>query len=367
MLKPEESATRQTRLADMGAVRVQGPDAIKFLQGQLSNDVARLAADKSVLAGLHNPQGRAIALLRLVLAGPEEILAIVPRELAASVAARLAKFVLRAKVKITDVSSEWDVAGVQLDGIAEGAADASVGAARRDEDGRLWVCVDGARAARATSRWLVAGGATAQQAEPRGPKADASLHVGSPTPSPSRDEWHALDIAAGLPQVYAATTEAFVAQMLNLDLIDGIAFDKGCYTGQEVIARAHYRGKVKRRMQRFRTREPAKLAPGDAGTLGDGRTFKVVDAVQLSDGRCEFLGVTTVDAGEEAGEAAVSAPAVAAASGADSAAVGAPDASDSGSAAVGAGIAKPSMPLSSASEHPLVQAEQLDLPYSLPA
>jgi tRNA-modifying protein YgfZ len=359
MLKPEESAIRRSRLADMGVVRVQGVDAIKFLQGQLSNDVSRLAANKSVLAGLHNPQGRAIALLRLVLAGAEEILAIVPRELAASVTARLGKFVLRAKVKITDVSAEWDVAGVQLGGIAEGLAAAPVGAARRDGEGRVWVCVDGGgapvsadacpshvpnAAPPATSRWLVVSRATAQRAEPRGADSDASLHVGSPIASLSRDEWHALDIASGLPQVYAATTEAFVAQMLNLDLVDGIAFDKGCYTGQEVIARAHYRGKVKRRMQRFRTREPAKLSPGDAGTLGDGRTFKVVDAVQLSDGRCEFLGVTTFDAGDEGGEAAASTPTT-------------PAAVDAGASAL----------LASASEHPLVSAEQLALPYSLPA
>src|SRR6185503_15087638 len=70
MLKPVDGAARQTRLADMGVVRAQGADAIKFLQGQLSNDVERLTAEASVLAGLHNPQGRAIAVLRLVLAGP---------------------------------------------------------------------------------------------------------------------------------------------------------------------------------------------------------------------------------------------------------------------------------------------------------
>ncbi len=112
----------------------------------------------------------------------------------------------------------------------------------------------------------------------------------------------ALDIADGVPQVYATTSEAFVAQMLNLDVLDGIAFDKGCYTGQEVIARAHYRGKVKRRMQRFRTLTPlpagAALKPADSGTLNDGRSFKVVDAVLLADGRCEFLAVAPVASGE---------------------------------------------------------------------
>src|SRR5690606_5756813 len=101
------NAARRTRLVDTGAVRVQGADAVKFLQGQVSNDVTRLTADRSVLAGLHNAQGRAIAVLRLVLAGPDDILALVPRELAAAVAARLGKFVLRSKVKISDASAEW--------------------------------------------------------------------------------------------------------------------------------------------------------------------------------------------------------------------------------------------------------------------
>jgi folate-binding protein YgfZ len=378
MLKPVDTARPPTRLADMGVVRAQGGDAVKFLQGQVSNDVARLTADRSVLAGLHNAQGRAIALLRMVLAGPEEILAILPRELAAPVAARLAKFVLRAKVKISDASDEWEIAGVEVSGIAEALTEASVGAARRDEDGRVWVCVateggpdvanaaasardaasagdarsaGGTDSARASaSRWLVASRATAQQAEPRGAEASAALHVGSPMPSTSPNEmtptdWHAADIAAGLPQVYAATTESFVAQMLNLDLLDGIAFDKGCYTGQEVIARAHYRGKVKRRMQRFRTREPAKLAAGDAGTLSDGRSFKVVDAVQLEDGRTEFLAVTNFGAAD-----------LGVAAGVGAAAVGSAGASNAGG-----DDATP------ASEAMTVNAEQLPLPYSLPA
>ena len=99
--------------------------------------------------------------------------------------------------------------------------------------------------------------------------------------------------------VYAATSEQFVAQMLNLDVLNGISFTKGCYTGQEVIARAHYRGRVKRRMQRFRTLSPAQLAVGDTGKLRDGRGFRVVEAASLADGRCEFLAVAPVGAGDD--------------------------------------------------------------------
>jgi folate-binding protein YgfZ len=203
----------------LGAVRVHGPDALAFLQGQLSNDVMQLSAAQPMLAGLHNPQGRAIAVLRLFLVAPDEVLAVLPRELVTAVIARLSKFVLRSKVKLSE-------------------AEAPV------EEQRL------------------------------------------------------QDIQQGIPQVYAATSEAFVAQMLNLDAVGGISFEKGCYTGQEVIARAHYRGRVKRRMQRFRSVSEIVLAPGDSGALRDGRPFRIVDAAPLPDGRSEFLAVVPVASGE---------------------------------------------------------------------
>jgi tRNA-modifying protein YgfZ len=217
---------------DLGAVRVQGADAVRFLQGQLSNDVALLSPGHPLLAGLHNPQGRVIALLRLMLVGADDVLALLPRELAAPVAARLAKYVLRAKAKVTDASDEPQMSGLMSD-------------LTLDEISR------------------------------------------------------AARIAAGLPQVYGATSEQFVAQMLNLDLLNAISFTKGCYTGQEVIARAHYRGRVKRRMQRFRTLAAAQLAVGDAGKLRDGRSFRVVDATSLADGRCEFLAVAPTGQGDD--------------------------------------------------------------------
>jgi hypothetical protein len=121
--------------------------------------------------------------------------------------------------------------------------------------------------------------------QPTGPSSLPAL------PGASATDWQLGVIADGEPQVYAATSEEFVAQMLNLDALDAIAFDKGCYTGQEVIARAHYRGRVKRRMQRFLSRAPTRLQPGDAGILGDRRSFKVVQAAQHADGRAEFLAV----------------------------------------------------------------------------
>jgi tRNA-modifying protein YgfZ len=267
-------------LQDSGIVRVSGTDAVKFLQGQLSNDIAKLSAQQSLLAGYHNPQGRTIAVLRLVQWNADDILISVPRELAGAVAARLAKYVLRAKARVADESAAWRVVGLIDAGPADGADSATdlpitVGTQGRSAD-TLFV-----RVGDQPPRWLAISPAGATS-----PSLDY-------TPV-DRATWQRLEVAAGQPHVYAATSEEFVAQMLNLDCVGGIAFDKGCYTGQEVIARAHYRGRVKRRMQRFVSREPCQLSPGDSGQLADGRTFKVVLSAPLADGRCDFLAVASM-------------------------------------------------------------------------
>jgi tRNA-modifying protein YgfZ len=215
-----------------GALVFRGPDAAKFLQGQLSADVEKLAPGTATLAGLHNPQGRIVALLDLSRTSDEEIIASLPRDLVPAVGARLRKYVLRARVRIEEMA----------------------------------------------------------QAQP--------------VPDPL------AAIRAGLPEVYTATSEAFVAQMLNLDLLGAIAFDKGCYTGQEVIARAHYRGRVKRRMQRWRNAGGPLLSPGDSARAADGRSLNVVRVARLPDGGQEILAVGVFSAtGEPAPAMETPAPA----------------------------------------------------------
>src|SRR5271170_7712385 len=210
-------------LPSLGVLRARGADALSFLQGQLSNELSLLAPQRSLLAGYHNPQGRVIALLRLVELAPTDVLAIFPRELVAAVVQRLAKFILRSKVALSDESARWSISGL----IAANAARAgSPGTALPEGvnavariDAAITVCI-----AREPSRWLCVGAAD-QPAVPL----EASPAVAA--------AWQRLAVAAGEPQVYASTCEEFVAQMLNLDLIGAIAFGKGCYTGQEVIAR----------------------------------------------------------------------------------------------------------------------------------
>ncbi len=284
-------------LDDLGMLRVQGPDATRFLQGQLSNDMAALSAERSLLAGYHSPQGRVIAILRLVWLAAEDFLVILPRELAPTVAARLLKFVLRAKVKIGDQSSAWRATGLAGPATPESDQPGAVVQSSAlelapDPNGQttqgasIFVCVGNA-----PPRWLTLSPVDSPVNEVR----EVPLGIKG-----VRDKWRQLDIAAGLPQVYAATSEEFVAQMLNLDVLNAISFDKGCYTGQEVVARAHYRGRVKRRLQRFSTHAAVQLVAGSAGKLADGRAFKVVDAVRLDDGRCEFLAVAPLLVAETA-------------------------------------------------------------------
>jgi folate-binding protein YgfZ len=243
------------RLEDFGVLRFVGADARKFLQGQLSNDLARLSPGTILRAGLHNPQGRTVALLWLAARAENEILAVLPRELAETVASQLRKYLLRSKLLISDESVSTALFGAWAHGARSGPAQG-------------WALAD--------DRAVLI--ADAQAPEPA-------------TARMTREQWRALDIAAGQPQVYAATSAQFVAQMLNLDCIDAVSFTKGCYTGQEVIARAHYRGRVKRRMQRFESLQACVLNPGDSGRLADGRAYRVVEALQRPDGCCEFLAV----------------------------------------------------------------------------
>jgi folate-binding protein YgfZ len=113
----------------------------------------------------------------------------------------------------------------------------------------------------------------------------------------TRADWERADIAAGLPQIYTATSEAFVAQMLNLDLLGAIAFDKGCYTGQEVIARAHYRGRVKRRLQRWHASGATTPRADDSARTVEGRALTVVRAAPALDGGWDLLAVGTFASG----------------------------------------------------------------------
>ncbi len=253
---------------------------MSFLQGQLTNDTSLLAAKGALLAGYLNPQGRVLALVHL-LPHSSGTLAILPRELRQPIAERLRKFVLRAKVKIDDPGDSLVVYGYHGAHALEraGMPVPQAGAAYLEQDG-----IGVGRVAHDPQRyWVVA---------PAQPVAAAEADVES--------QWRRADVAAGLPQVYGVTSEAFVAQMLNLDLLDGISFKKGCYTGQEIVARTQHLGRIKRRL--FRLGLPrGTWQVGDEVQLSDGRQARLTEVVDAAAGS-EALAVLAVEAADPTGE-----------------------------------------------------------------
>ncbi|MET0282604.1 MAG: hypothetical protein ABW278_15965 [Steroidobacteraceae bacterium] len=248
-----------TDLDDFAVIAVRGPDAMAFLQGQMSQDLGLLPARGSLLAGLHNPQGRVLAVLRLLYLGEDHLLLLLPAAVSQAVQQLLGRYVLRAKVKLADAGANWRVYGVT-------GPDAAAAATTR-----LAMPMDASG-----MRQLI----VAPRGEPP-PECEPA----------DRESWRLDDIAAGIPEIVTATSGLFVAQMLNLDRIDAISFSKGCYTGQEVIARAHYRGQVKRRMQRFTTASAVELVPSERVLLADGRSAQIVLAAPTDAGEQEFLAV----------------------------------------------------------------------------
>ena len=267
-----------SRLTHLGVLRFTGPDALGFLQGQLSNDTQRLTGNSSLLAAYSSAQGRVLALIYL-LAHSSGVLAILPREILRPTMERMRKFVMRAKVRIEDAGDSLAVGG------RFGAnLESSGGDTEADGTGVAPVARD------ANRHWLIA---APQEFAPT--DAAEAQHA--------EYEWRLADIRAGLPQIYAATSEAFVAQMLNLDLLDGISFTKGCYTGQEIIARTQHLGRIKRRLHRLLLPSGA-WSIGQALRLSDGRQGRLTEVID-SGGRIEALAVLSVEPGPAAdGDAA---------------------------------------------------------------
>jgi folate-binding protein YgfZ len=211
-----------------GLLAVTGADARAFLHAQLTQDIEKLAADRAAFAGWCTAQGRLLATM-LVIPSPDGFLLQLARDIAPAVAKRLSMFILRSKVKITDESANL----------------AQMGVWRKDWN-RPDVTWDGEVVVVrvAEGRYLMAGPG-----------------LSGPCDKPE-EAWVLDEIHAGRPFISAATQDKFVPQMVNLETLGGVDFQKGCYPGQEIVARAQYRGQVKRRMVRLPAPAGAQLQPG---------------------------------------------------------------------------------------------------------
>jgi len=211
----------------LGVVKAQGVDAAKFLHGQLSQDFLTLGLSQARLAAFCSAKGRMLASFIGVQREPTEILLICSLDVLASTLKKLSLFVLRAKLKLSDASGDYALFG--LAGDAVDAAVSNTAWARTDVGAATVISLypaDGVRRA----LWL----APATQARP----------VGEPL---SESTWAWGEVRSGIAMVSAPLVEAFVPQMLNYESVGGVNFKKGCYPGQEVVARSQFRGTLKRR------------------------------------------------------------------------------------------------------------------------
>ncbi|MEY4523551.1 MAG: hypothetical protein RIR27_627 [Pseudomonadota bacterium] len=232
-----------TPLSHWGLILVEGPDAAALLQSQLSNSVLSLkrtmlgdiaqGSDSVRLVGYCSPKGRLLSSAWLGLF-PESVESedrfalFVSKDIAASTAKRLSMYVLRSKVKVVDASNDWEVFGAYQ-------SQNAVQSSNPPKDSLVLRMPDVLTQNQSFQRLLIAqkkSGATL-------PSVDQG----------SLDQWNSLEVLSAIPRIVLATQEQFVPQMINFESVAGVDFKKGCYPGQEIVARSQYRGAVKRRLQ----------------------------------------------------------------------------------------------------------------------
>ena len=216
------------RLADWGVIRAVGEDARTFLHGQLTQDVMHLDAKSARLAGYCSAKGRLLASFVIWQRSPVEVLLACSADLLPSTLKRLSMFVLRAKCKLSDGSADVPLFGLAGPGVVQALGSEAPAAAWGRSvvgDADLIRLPDAA----GSPRFLWAG-------------------PGCPAlPALAEDHWRWLEVQSGVARIVAATVEQFVPQMVNLEVVGGVNFQKGCYPGQEIVARSQYRGTLKRR------------------------------------------------------------------------------------------------------------------------
>ncbi len=275
-----------TKLRDRILVQVSGPGTDKFLQGQFSQHLDEVTSDRALRAAASNPKGRAYCLTRLARDG-ESVILDLPAALAEQTLNQLRKYLMLFRgttMETLDQGMIWGILGQET---ARAAADRDVSGLQAAGDvlgtdsGLLIRVESDDRGIERYELWQTSGDRPDFGAAPELSLAD----------------WQATEIAAGVPALDEAAWEAFVPQMLNLQHLGGIHFKKGCYTGQEVIARMHFLGQLKKSLFRFRS--SGDVTAGADVKLGDRTVGTVVNRVPFSDGSVELLAVVRHDSADQ--------------------------------------------------------------------
>lgn len=246
----------------LGVLQISGPDAGKFLQGQLTADVLALSTGQQSWAASCTPQGRMRALFRL-LRREDDFLLLMPRAVVAPLLDALKKYAVFFKASLQDASAQF----------------------------QIWGLLGSATPAGPVPSWSLTPLATLARTLVVMPAAEAAPALsGTTTPTTS---WWQAECLAGEPAVYPETIEKLLPHHINLPGIGGVSFTKGCYTGQEIVARMEYRGKIKTHLQRAEVRHAGELTPGLAVRAGEREVGELVRAIPM--GPCQLALITLTD------------------------------------------------------------------------
>ncbi len=291
LARPDPELLQQSLIAPLdhcALLQLAGADGARFLQGQLTCDVNAVTTGRASLAAHCTPKGRMVTAFELARRGDDTFWLRLRADLAEPTTRQFGKYLpLYRKAKLTTLDEHiaFGLAGHEAaallqrhfgtrpDGLQAAVAPGDAELIQLDTDGLRFEC------------WLPAAAAVSLW--------QAALAAG--LVAASGDCWRWLLIRAGIGELGAATSELFIPQMLNYTELGAVSFNKGCYTGQEIVARAHYRGQVKRHLIHARGDGPAPAAGSELFDANGRAAGQVVDAVALADGSCELLAVTAGD------------------------------------------------------------------------
>lgn len=270
-------------------IRVEGDDRIQFLQGQLTQDINLISQDKALYAGFCNPKGRVLAFM-LCYVAHESIHIQLDNSIKESILKKLKMYVLRSKVYLNLLEETFTSIGFVG---TKALVERNIQAPKNHLDIVQYQDVMIIRIGQDGERYQLMGEAS---------KVNEFIKLNfSAYSTMSLDDWNNLNILDGIPDIYPTTQEAFIPQSLNMDLIEGINFKKGCYTGQEIVARTHYLGKVKRRMYRAFIKSQVDLNPGDQILNKNGEeTGQLVRSAKENNDKTNLLIELRVDQAHEA-------------------------------------------------------------------
>jgi len=285
------SAPSYSSLSQFGLIHFSGEDAQTFLHNQLSCDINALVPGRSTFGAYCTPKGRMLVSF-LLWRSDQGYFMQLPSSLREPIQKQLSKFILRSKVKTTDVTGDSVLIGVSGNDAAA-LMQRVIGQAPQGERGV-------AHTSDATVIRLPGNRFEIAAAKDKAPRVLEVLASGAETTGQEHWEW--LDIRAGIPTILPSTQEAFVPQMVNLDLIGGVSFEKGCYPGQEIVARMHYRGTLKQRMYLACIAANERPQPGDklyGAGFGEQACGTIVNAASSPQGGYDTLAVIQIAAAEK--------------------------------------------------------------------